>query len=96
MKLLTCMTMAAMLAAAAPVWAHGGHGHAKKARVVTYVHHVPPGHLKQHSRHHVRYHRPRPAVTYYHYTHVYPAYPVYAPAPGIHVVLPNIHIPFPR
>jgi len=79
---------AATLVLAAPAWAHGGppHGHAY-------------GHWK-HGHHHVHRHvvreryvvrevvRPVPVVP----RAVYPVYP--AAAPGIHVVLPSLFVPF--
>lgn len=94
MKLLMSVTMAALLAAAAPVWAHGGHGHGKKQNHGYY--HVPPGHLKHHRGYYAErsYYYPRPVKRYYYeYSYAYPAYPAY-PAPGVHVVLPNVFIPF--
>ena len=90
MKLLISATMAAMFAAAAPAWAHHGdwqddgyHQHWK--------------HGKHWRGHHV--HRDRVYVREYVrtvpvYQPVYPSNP--APAPGIHVVVPDIYIPFPR
>jgi hypothetical protein len=94
MKVLISAAMAALLAAAAPAWAdrgHGRHGHV----VHHHVYHVPPGHVKHAHKHW----KPRPVVRYYSPVYVYPAYPVYVapaprPAPGVHVVLPDVVIRF--
>lgn len=91
MKLLMSATMAAMLAVAGPVWAHGGHGHGKKHYHA--YHHVPPGHLTHHHGYYAERHYYYPKRYYYEYSYAYPAYPAY-PAPGVHVVLPNVHISF--
>ena len=87
MRLLKGALVALALAFAAPVWAHGGHGH----------HH---GWHKHHEHHHWRHHGHhrhhgwQPGYYYSSRQYYYPAYPVYAaPAPGVHIVVPNIYIP---
>lgn len=83
-KLIGGLAVAAALFMAAPAWAHGGHGHGHGH-----------GHGKHWNHHYVHervvtreYWRPVPVYT----QAVYPVYP--APAPGIHVVVPDIFIPF--
>lgn len=93
MKVLTVAVTAAMFVMAAPAWAdrdHGRHGY-----VHHHVYHGPPGHVKRHFHRH--YVHPRPVVRYYRPAYVVPAYPVYPayrPAPGVHVVLPDVVIRF--
>ena len=71
----------ATLFLATPAWAHGGHGNWKHGK-----------HWHKHNVHQqyvVReVYRPVPVYP----RAVYPVYP--APAPGIHVVVPNVFIPF--
>ena len=87
-KMLIGGLMAAALLGAAPAWAHGGHGHGKHAK--HWLGH-PGGHYVQ--RHYVVREVVRPVPVYP--RAAYPVYPVYsAPAAGIHVVLPNVFIPF--
>lgn len=81
-KKLISGLVAAALCMAVPAWADGGHGH---------------GHWK-HGKHWHKHHVQERYVVreYYCPVPVYPraVYPVYpAPAPGIHVVVPNIFIP---
>lgn len=91
MKLLISATMAALFAMAVPAWADRGHGYGKPQ----HAYRIPPGHVKQLHRHHVyRHWHPAPVRHYYTQTYVYPAYPVYPPAPGVHIVLPDVYIPF--
>ena len=88
LKLLITTLIVAVMSAAAPVWAHGGHdrgyGHAH-------------GHWKKHHRHFHHhghgYYRDRVVVRVY--VHPVPVYRSYysAPAPGVHIVLPDIYIP---
>lgn len=89
MKRMTGALLAAAMLAAAPAWADRGHDHGR-------------GHAWGHSKHHWKhshhhYYAPprvvhREVVRYYDY---YPPAPVYysAPAPGVHIVLPNVYIP---
>jgi hypothetical protein len=88
MKLLIKGLLAAVLLAAVPAWAHGGHGHGKHWA----------GHHGPHGRY-VHFHEYRPPVVVYPRV-VYTApvyYPVYTvPAPGIHIVTPSVYIPWPR
>jgi len=88
LTLLTGAAMAAMLAAAVPAWADKGHGywehhHFRDYLRAQYWHHPPKwGHYRYKPRHYVyRYYEPY-------------AYAVPAPAPGVHIVLPNVYIPF--
>ena len=95
-KVLAGLATVGALLLAAPAWAdrgHGhGHGHWKHGH----------GHWKHDYGHRHHFHgRPHTVVRHYYApAPVYPvpvyAAPVYAapaPAPGIHVVLPNIFIP---
>ena len=94
MKLLISAAMAAMFAAAAPAWAHHENWHHDGYRHNWNHDRHWRGHYVHHDRVFVReYVRPVPV-----YQPVFQ--PVYqgnpAPAPGIHVVVPDIYIPFPR
>jgi hypothetical protein len=97
MKVLMSAMMAAMLVAAAPVWADRGHGQWSKRHNGNY--HAPHGHYKHHprqdygyyERHHYRH--PKTVRRYYYESYAYPAYPAYR-APGVHVVLPDVFITF--
>jgi hypothetical protein len=90
MKLLISAAMAAMFAAATPAWAHHENWHDHG-----YQKHWNHGkHWRGHRAHNER-------VYVREYVRTVPVYqPVYqsnpAPAPGIHVVVPDIYIPFPR
>lgn len=92
LKLLTAALMAAAMSTAAPAFAHGGHyrGHAY-------------GHAKHWNNHHRHFHHHgygypfRDRVIVREYVSRVPAYHYYpAPAPGVHIVVPNIYIPWPR
>ena len=91
MRLLKSAFIVAALALAGPVWANGGHGHNKH-----HGHHQGwddrRGHAeRQHHRYYGRHVDRRVFLSQQYY---YPAYPVYsAPAPGVHIVVPNIYIP---
>jgi hypothetical protein len=91
-KLVGGLLAAAALLIAAPAWAGGGHGHGHGHR---------HGH-KHWNKHPARHYHPHYAPRHYvvreywqpapvYAVPVYPAYP--APAPGVHIVLPGIHIP---
>lgn len=92
LKLLVTTLMAGALLTVAPVWAHGGHGHG-------YGH---GKHWEKHYgyRHHYRYrHAYRDRVVVREYVEtvpVYRDYPASAPTPGVHIVTPDIYIPWPR
>lgn len=107
-RLIAGLFAAAMLAAA-PAWADKdrGHGyghdkHAEKQWKKEQKHREKEWrkqekHAWKHQDQHY-YAPPRRVVVeqhYYHYVEPAPVYaaPVYAPPAGIHVVLPNIHIP---
>ena len=102
MKSILTMGLAALLIGSAPAWAgddHRGHGkhwnkHAEK-------------HWKKQHKHWAKHHRhdthvvyAPPAVVEHHVVHRrvvehHYAVPVAAaPAPGVHVVMPNIYVPF--
>ena len=92
MRLLKSMLIAAALVLAAPAWAHGGHGKHNRD------HHGWNDHRQHsHGKHHGHYrHYPRREfhTNYYYPAPAYPVYPAYAaPAPGVHIVVPNIYIP---
>ena len=89
-KLIGGLAVAVALGMAAPAWANGGHGHRHG-----HGNGHAFGHAKHWQKHHVRQHyvvrevyRPVPVYP----RAVYPVYPV--AAPGIHVVIPSIFIPF--
>jgi hypothetical protein len=93
MRILKSLVVAAALVVAAPAWAHGGHGHDRHDRHDRHGgwhgerHHAHRHHYQH--RHHARSFEPRYYSNYY-----YPPQPVYAaPAPGVHIVVPNIYIP---
>ena len=99
MQLLRSMLAVAALALAGNVWAHDGHGrghgHAKHDRHHHGWHDAHDDWKWRHHghyRHHVQRHRP----AYYGYYYAPPPYPAYAyaaPAPGVHIVVPDIYIP---
>ena len=89
-RLISALAVAVALGMAAPAWANGGHGHRPGHGNGHAYGHFKHGHKHHaHGRYFVReVYRPVP---------VYPRafYPVYpAAAPGIHVVIPSIFIPF--
>jgi hypothetical protein len=96
MRLLKSAFIVAAVVLASPVWAHGGHGHGHGHGHKHHRHHHGWDERRDHSewRHH-RHHRRFDDRRYVYSRHyVYPAYPVYAaPAPGVHIVVPNIYIP---
>lgn len=98
MKTLLATVMAALVLGTSPAWADDddrrrhGHGHGKHAEKHWKKAHK---HWAKHHRHverHVvvhQYYGPAPRVVH-EYVVVAPA----APPPGVHVVMPNIYIPF--
>lgn len=92
MRLLIKSLVVAATLAMAPAWAHGddGHRHGKHWKHWEKHHRIPPGHARyMYQGYYVReYWRPVP---------VYPR-PYYypAPAPGVHIVVPDVYIPWPR
>lgn len=89
-KLLTGAAVAAMLAGVAPAWADKGHGwkdhHFRPPPHVHRWHHPPMwGHYV--------YKPKRYVYREYHYYEPY-AHAVPVPAPGVHIVLPSVYIPF--
>lgn len=93
MRLLKSILIAAALVLAAPAWADRGHGgkhHRDRHGWHDQRHH---SHGKHH-RHHRHHPRREFRTNYYYPAPVYPVYPAYAaPAPGVHIVVPNIYIP---
>lgn len=91
LKLLVNTLLAGALLAVAPAWAHGGHGHGY-------------GHWKHWHKHHRHHHFHRHHVyhdrvvvrEYVERVPVYRDYPAASPAPGVHIVTPDIYIPWPR
>lgn len=91
MRILTSTILAAALAVAVPAYAHDGHGRPGQ--------HYGHGHHKHHhaqGRHHHRPHPPgwgpRREVNNYYYGYGVPAAAV---PPGVHVVFPDIFLPWP-
>lgn len=97
MGLLKSAMVVAALVFAAPAWAGGGHDRDDRRggrHYGGYGHDHRPD--WRHHRHHHR-HGYRPARQHYYSEYYYAPPPVYgyaAPAPGVHVVAPNIYIPF--
>lgn len=89
MRLLKSALVVTALVFAAPVWARGGHGNDHgwdKHR----------HHSQWRDQRHYRHHGGHDHYRNYYYSERYysPPYPVYAaPAPGVHIVVPNIYIP---
>lgn len=96
MRLFRSALVMATLALASPIWAHAGHGHRDHGRHHGWDERRGHSHWNHH-RHHGRHHDRRVFLSqqyYYPAYPVYPAYPAYAaPAPGVHIVVPNIYIP---
>ena len=92
MQLLKSVLVAAALVLAAPAWAKGGHGH-RGHHGDHYGWQDHRHHSKwKHHRHHRHHFRDEVRTQYYYAP--YPVYPAYAaPAPGVHIVVPNIYIP---
>ena len=94
MGLLKSAMVVAALAFAAPVWAHGGHGHDRDRdhRGWRGNDHAPAW---GHHRHHHRNWDRTPRQHYYnqYYYAPPPVYSYAAPAPGIYITTPNIYIP---
>ena len=102
MKSLLTAIFAGALLAASPAWAHGGHGHGKHAEKEW------KKAQKHWAKHHRKMHRGHDDVVVHQHVHAAPAvvhqhsYVVRervvvappAPQPGVHVVMPNIYIPF--
>ena len=97
------MVFAAM-ALAAPVWAHGGgHGYDRgwyDSRERGHHHRWDRDDHRREGRHYRNQHQhwdrtPR-SYSYYnqHYYAPPPVYGYVAPAPGVHIVAPNVYIPF--
>ena len=103
MKKLLTIGIAAALIGAAPAWAHGGHGHGHGH----WDKHAEK-HWKKHHKHWAKHHRhfhestvvyAPPAVVEQRVVTRVIERPVYVapapqPAPGIHIVTPNIFVPF--
>lgn len=87
MRLLIKGLLAAALLAAAPAWAHGGHGHWKHGHP-RYGRHFEH---KQHGHHH-DWRRPARVEHVYRFE----PYPAASPAPGIHMIFPDVYVPWPR
>ena len=95
MKLLKSAFVVVAIALASPVWAHGGHGHGH-GHGHRHGWHDGRGDFRHHHRHHARFVERRVIVSPQYYYQPYPVYPapIYsAPAPGVHIVVPNIFIP---
>ena len=94
MRLLKSMLVVAALAVAGPVWAHGGHGHGKHHGHSHGWHGDRHNSHWKHYKHHGRHWRGRdPHYARGYYYAPYPAYAYAPPAPGVHIVVPNIYIP---
>ena len=95
MRLLKSAFIVAALAMATPVWADGGRHHRNNdghRHGWDRDRHGSHGRHHGHHRHHGWHQRPQ----HYSYNYYYPPYPTYgyaAPAPGVHIVVPNIFIP---
>ncbi len=88
MKILNIAVLSAALFAAGPAFADRGHDRGHDRRHWKEVRHVHKHHRPVRIVHRVRYAPPRQVVHHYRPAPVY-----YAPAAGIHVVLPSLFIP---
>jgi hypothetical protein len=101
MGLLKGAVVVAALLLTGPVWAGGGHGHDRERddHRGGGRHHYWRGHDRAPEWRHYRDHRrhwDRAPQQYYYNQHYYappPAYGYVAPAPGVHIVTPDIYIP---
>lgn len=99
MGLLKSAVVVAALALAAPVWADGGHRHGRgNHHGWDQRHHAPAWEHQHHRhRHYNRHWRHAPPRHYYYDNYYYQPYPSYgyaAPAPGVHIVTPDIYVPW--
>jgi hypothetical protein len=92
----------AAMVLAAPVWADGGHGHDRgwdDGGRRGHRYHWDRDDYRRGGRYYGHQHRHwdrTPRSDYYnqHYYAPPPAYGYLAPAPGVHIVAPNVYIPF--
>jgi hypothetical protein len=89
----------AALAFAAPVWAHGGHGHDRgwdggRGHHYGWDRDNHGGDWRHHGHHYRDRDRTRGAYYPNHYYYGPQRYGYVAPAPGVHIVAPNIYIAF--
>ncbi|MDH5534555.1 MAG: hypothetical protein OEZ08_03145 [Betaproteobacteria bacterium] len=93
MRILTSTLLAAALMIAAPAYAHDRHS--RGGHHFAHGHHKP--HHKLHRQQHFRHHPParfsRTEVHNYYYDYGY-GVPAASVPPGVHIVLPNIFLPF--
>jgi len=105
MRIIKSAFIVAALVLSTPVWAHGGHGHGQQRHDGWRDHRQHGWHdHRHHGRHDHRHHAGARHLRHgwayagprYHSRHYYAPYPAYAyaaPAPGVHIVVPNIYIP---
>jgi hypothetical protein len=99
MGLLKSAMVVAALAFTTPVWAHGGHDRGWDDNRGGGRDHHWRGHDRapewRHHPHHYRYWDRAPRQYYYnrYYYAPPPAYGYAVPAPGLHIVTPNLYIP---
>jgi hypothetical protein len=99
MGILRGALVVAAVALASPAWAQGGHGHDRRWDGGRSHHYRwdRDYHGRDWRHHgHQNWHRDRARGPYYSSRYYYapPTYGYVAPAPGVHIVAPNIYIPF--
>jgi len=93
MKRLIKAALVTVLLTAAPAWAHGGHAgwwdghrhHARHWKPERHKHHGHPGHWRERRR----------VVEHVYRYEPYPTQPASA-LPGIHVIFPDVYLPWPQ
>lgn len=96
MRPLIKAALVAVMLMAAPAWAHGGHG-GGWAGERHHQRHWHKGHYKHHHKHH-RHYRHRHETRRIEHVYRYEPYPVQSAAaqPGIHVIFPDVYLPWPQ
>lgn len=92
MKPLIKAALVAVMLTAVPAWAHGGHGGWRDGHRVHHPH-WKHGHYNHHG--HPRHWRRTQRVEH---VYRYESYPVQSTgtAPGIHVIFPDVYLPWPQ
>ncbi len=91
MRLLTSTILAAALAVAVPAHAHDGHSR----RGHDFRHGHYQHHHRVHHRHHHRHHPPAWGARKEVHNYYYEIPAAANPAPGLHVIFPDIFLPWP-
>lgn len=106
MKTLLSACCAGLLLATSPAWADDDdrrgkrwNKHAEKQWKNEQKYWAKQERQRRQARHFreevvVQHYYPAPRVSQHYYTYVPRPVPVYSPPPGVHVVMPNVYIPF--